>query len=369
MPKEASTVLCAEPACATKEKIMEYLKLADINVIAERPWDIEVHNNTFYKKVLTEGSLGLGEAYMDGWWDCMHLDQFIYQLFLSQVEKKVKRSLSAYWTYFKARMFNLQGKKRSKQVIDIHYQLGNDLYEAMLDPLMVYSCGYWDKATTLAEAQTDKFDLICRKLGLQPGMKVLDIGCGWGGFVKYAAEKYGVTAVGITLSENQAAHARKICVHLPVEILIKDYRDLNESFDRIISIGMFEHVGNKNYRTFMQVAHRALKPGGLFLLHTIGRNTSISGTDPWIHKYIFPNGQLPSIARIGGAIEKLFVMEDWHNFGSDYDKTLMAWFENFDRAWPTLKNKYGDRFYRMWKYYLLSCAGGFRAREMQLWQL
>ncbi len=352
-----------------KKEIKELFALADIQVGGSRPWDIQVHNDDFYNRVLTGGSLALGEAYMDGWWDSAHVDQFIDHLLRAHLDERVAPTWSMRWTYLKASLTNLQDKIGAKKVIEEHYQLGNDLYKEMLDPLMVYSCGYWKDAGNVAQAQEAKFELICKKMNLQPGMRVLDIGCGWGGFVRYAAEHYNVSCVGVTLSENQAEFGRKLCQGLPVEILVQDYRDLNGQFDRIISIGMFEHVGKKNFDEYMAVARRSLKSDGLFLLHTIGRNDSSLVTDPWIHKYIFPNGNLPSIAQIGESIENVFVMEDWHNFGAYYDKTLMAWFESFDRAWPQLQEKYGDRFYRMWKYYLLSCAGGFRSRELQLWQV
>lgn len=352
-----------------KKMVTNILALADIKVGGTRPWDIVVHNDSFYDRVLAEGSIGLGESYMDGWWDSPHLDQFMFHLFRAELEEKVKPTWGMRWTALKAYLFNLQDKLGSKKVIEEHYQLGNELYEEMLDPWMVYSCAYWKEAGDLTQAQVAKFDLICRKMALKPGMKVLDIGCGWGGFAKYAASQYGANVVGITLSENQAEHARKLCAGLPVEIQLKDYRDLEGTFDRVISIGMFEHVGKKNFSEYMQIANRCLKPGGLFLLHTIGRNTSTLVTDPWIHKYIFPNGQLPSIAQIGESIENEFVMEDWHNFGAYYDDTLMAWFEQFNSAWPKLKAQYGERFYRMWKYYLLSCAGCFRSRKIQLWQI
>ncbi|MDB6081000.1 MAG: cfa [Chlamydiia bacterium] len=355
----------------TKKIVEKLLLQADIQINGTRPWDITVHNEKFYGRMLSQGSLGLGESYMDGWWDSQALDQTMFRIVRANLSDKVKPTWSVVWAYTKACLTNLQDKKRCKKVIKEHYQLGNDLYTAMLDPTMAYSCGYWKDATHLQGAQEAKFDLICRKLGFKKGMKVLDIGCGWGGFSKYAAEKYGVEVVGITLSENQANYAKNICKGLSVEIRIQDYRDVKDSFDRIVEVGMFEHVGEKNYRTFMKTVHRCLKPDGLFMLHTIGRNTSSKTTDPWINSYIFPNGQLPSIRQIGTSIEGLFVMEDWHNFGLDYDKTLMAWFTQFDKNWQTLKERRagGERFYRMWKYYLLSCAGAFRARDIQLWQV
>ncbi|MDH7528362.1 MAG: cyclopropane fatty acyl phospholipid synthase, partial [Ignavibacteria bacterium] len=239
----------------------------------------------------------------------------------------------------------------------------------MLDKRMNYSCAYWKDATNLDEAQENKLELICKKLYLKPGMRVLDIGCGWGAFAKYAAEKYGVEVVGITVSKEQLKLAKELCDGLPVEIRLQDYREVNEKFDRIVSIGMFEHVGYKNYREYFKIAAKNLKDDGIFLLHTIGSNISTKSTDAWTHKYIFPNGMLPSLAQISKTVENLFVIEDVHNFGADYDKTLMAWYNNFKNNWHKLKDKYGERFYRMWEYFLLSCAGAFRARKNQLWQI
>jgi len=253
-----------------------------------------------------------------------------------------------------------------------HYDLGNDLYMAMLDEKMIYTCAYWDGAQNLDEAQEKKLELCCRKLGLMPGMKVLDIGCGWGGFAKYAAERYDVSVVGVSISKEQIEMGQQRCQRLPVTLRLQDYRDLlnqDEKFDRIVSLGMFEHVGYKNYRTYFNVVSHCLKDNGLFLLQTIGANVSDTTTSSWMHKYIFPNGQLPSIAQIGAAVENIFVMEDWHNFGAYYDKTLMAWHHNFNAHWDDLKSTYDERFRRMWNYYLLSCAGGFRGRMNQLWQI
>lgn len=364
-----TTCLIAEgPSCA-KQMAQEIFSLADIQINGTRPWDIIVHNEEFYSRILSQGSLGLGESYMDGMWDCKALDQCMTKILRANLENQIKPTWNMFVAYLKSCLFNLQDKAGSLRVIHEHYQLGNDLYKNMLDDFMAYSCGYWKEASNIHEAQVAKFDLICKKLEFKPGMRVLDIGCGWGGFAKYAAKNYGVEMVGITLSENQAQLAKEACAGLPVEIRVQDYRDVNETFDRILEIGMFEHVGVKNYRTFMEMVHRCLKPDGLFMLHTIGSNKSGVVTDPWIAKYIFPNSHLPSIAQIGEAVEGLFSMEDWHNFGADYDTTLMAWFERFDQSWNKLKAEYDSRFYRMWKYYLLSCAGAFRAREIQLWQV
>ena len=355
-----------------KEKSQQILANADIQINGGRPWDIAVHDERFYRRVLSQGSLGLGESYMDGWWDAGHLDEFFTKVLRMRLDRRISQTKRILQTIASV-LFNKQSLKKAFEVGKRHYDIGNDLYTAMLDKRLTYTCGYWSghpPASGLDEAQEQKLDLVCRKLKLQPGQKILDIGCGWGSFAKYAAEKYGVSVTGITVSKEQAALARTLCTGLSVEIILEDYRKISGTFDHIVSLGMFEHVGYKNYRTYMKVASRHLKDGGLFLLHTIGGNETTLIGDPWFDKYIFPNGMLPSIRQIGEAIEGLFVMEDWHNFGVDYNKTLMAWFANFDAAWPRLKGKYGDRFYRMWKYYLLCMAGAFRSRaNNQLWQI
>jgi cyclopropane-fatty-acyl-phospholipid synthase len=353
----------------SKEIVDQFAFLAGIQLNGPDPTDIQVKDNRFYDRVLKDQSLGFGESYMAGWWDVDELDECMFRIIRADVESRFKKSPSFYWAYLKAKLLNKQDKAGSLEVIHQHYQLGNDLYRAMLDPTMTYSCGYWKNAKNLEEAQLAKYDLIARKLGLKKGMRVLDIGCGWGGFAKYIAVHYGAKVTAITLSENQAIVARETCKDLDVEVRVQDYRDINEKFDRIVEIGMFEHVGQKNYREFMEICYKSLQDGGMVMLHTIGSNRTVTVPDEWTNKYIFPGGHLPSIAEVGRSIEGLFVMEDWHNFGTHYDKTLMAWFKNFDSHWGELKDNYSTEFYRMWKYYLLSCAGSFRARSIQLWQV
>ncbi|MDF1497285.1 MAG: cyclopropane fatty acyl phospholipid synthase [Patescibacteria group bacterium] len=351
------------------EDITHLLDGSGIKINGPNPWDIKVHDNRFFTRVLTQGSLGFGESYMDGWWDCDQLDELIARIMRQNITGKLKPNVQLISSYLKNLVFNPQTKRRSRKVGKIHYDVGNDLFSRMLDKRMAYSCGYWANATSLDEAQEAKLDLICKKINLQPGQRILDIGCGWGSFAKFAAEKYGVRVVGITISKQQVKLGRKLCHGFPVEIRFQDYRDVNEQFDHIISVGMFEHVGYKNYRTFFKVAHRCLADDGLLLLHTIGTNISGVGTDPWISKYIFPNSMLPSALQIAKAHEGLMVMEDWHNFSADYDKTLMAWYRNFESSWEDIKNQYDERFHRMWRFYLLACAGVFRARKNQLWQI
>ncbi len=352
-----------------KQKAQEFFSTADITLDGNRPWDIQVHSDSVYRRVFANPTLGLGETYVDGGWDCKALDQFFTRFSKCVGSKLMLMRLPIIWGALKPRLFNLQTKSRSLAVAQQHYDIGNDLYQKMLDKRMLYTCAYWKNAKTLDQAQEAKLGLICRKLGLKPGMRVLDVGSGWGSFAKYAAEKHGVSVVGVNISKEQVSYGIELCKGLPVEFRLQDYRDINEKFDRIVAIGMIEHVGHKNYKTFMRVMHRNLKDDGLFLLHGIGGNSTIIYTDSWIHKYIFPGGEIPSIPQLGKAMEGMFVMEDWHNFGADYDKTLMAWFANFDKSWPSLQKKYGDRFYRAWKFYLLSSAGSFRARKSQLWQI
>ena len=344
------------------------LAQADIVINGGRPWDIRVHDERFYARVMAQGELGLGEAYMDAWWDCERLDEFICRVLRADLRSKV-RPWSDALRALAARLVNLQKPSRAFHIGRHHYDIGNDLFSRMLDGRMIYSCGYWKDAKTLDEAQEAKLDLVCRKLGLRPGMRVLDIGCGWGGTARFAAERYGVSVVGITVSAEQVKLARERSSGLDVEIRLQDYRQLDGKFDRVLSIGMFEHVGCKNYRRFMKVVRDRLADDGLFLLHTIGSNRSVTRTDPWTERYIFPNSMLPSAVQIATAAEGEFVIEDWHSFGADYDTTLMHWHRNFEQHWGELADRYDERFHRMWRYFLLSSAGSFRARYNQVWQI
>lgn len=339
-----------------------------ITINGNQPWDVQVHHEAVYSRVIAQGSLGLGESYMDGWWDCERLDMFFDRILRAKLDTKVKAPARVIATHLLSKIINFQNKRRAKVGVQ-HYNTGNLLFEKMLDKNLIYSCGYFKETTALEDAQIAKLELICQKLQLKPGMRLLDIGCGWGGLAKYAAERFGVEAVGVTISEQQHAFAVKRCKNLPIDIRLQDYRDLNETFDRVVSVGMFEHVGHLNYHEFMKTVSRTLTDQGLFLLHTIGLDQTSSLADEWIRKYIFPHGMLPSVSQIATAAEPFFVMEDWQNFGAYYDQTLMAWHQNFINHWDELKSDYDDRFYRMWTYYLLSCAGGFRARSMQLWQV
>jgi len=374
-----------------KQTAQNIFDLADIKIDGNRPWDIQVHDDRFYQRVLAGGSLGLGESYMDGWWDCEKLDEFFYRVLMAKLDKKITgiKKVEILSFLLRAKFKNMQSKGKNSEKGVEHYNVGNDLYEKMLGKSMAYTCGYWkglkDSPENLDKAQFAKLDLICKKLHLKPGMHILELGCGFGGFAKFAAENYGVKVVGSNISVEQVKFAKEHCKRLPVEIRLQDYRNIkgtidnpNEKFDRIVTIGMVEHVGPKNYKKFFEIVSNNLKKRGLFLYHGIGNNYSKSRTDTWIDKYIFPNAVLPSPKYITQASEGILVMEDWHNFGAYYDKTLMAWYNNFMKNWSEIKKikddkgnlKYDNRFKRMWIFYLLCCAGNFRSRTYnQLWQI
>jgi len=355
-----------------KQKVQEILALADIELNGPDPWDLQVHDDHFYQRVLSHGSMGLGESYMDGWWDVPQLDEFFSKVQKAQLHDKVKR-FSVVWLAAKGRLLNRQTKWSSRRVAHEHYDLGNELYRAMLDKHMQYTCAYWPGAKDLDEAQENKLHLTCRKLYLKAGMKVLELGCGFGGLARFMAKEYGCEVVSYNISREQMKFAREFCAGLPVRFEEKDYREAAHEpgqFDRVAAVGLCEHIGPKNHRSFLELVHSKLKDGGLFMLHTIGNSRTLTHTDPWINKYIFVGSAIPSMPQLAVAMHELWVMEDWHNFGPDYDRTLLAWWKNFDTRYCTLdKQEYDKRFYRMWKLYLLMSAGAFRARRLQLWQI
>jgi len=352
-----------------KQIVRDLLSLSDITIDGANPWDLQVVDDGMYARLLSDKSLGLGESYMDGWWECARVDEFICRILQARVDQQVTGSWRLLLPVLLAAVSNRQSLLRSRHVAERHYDLGNDLFLSFLDPYNQYSCACFNGTDDLDRAQVNKMELICRKLNLQAGDHVLDVGSGWGGLARYMVEHYACTVTGINISEQQIRFAREFCKNLPVEIMQADYRRVEGTFDKVVSVGMFEHVGRKNYRVFMETVHRCLKDGGIFLLHTIGNNRSQRDSDPWVSKYIFPNGELPSVAQISRAVEGLFVVEDLHNLGPHYDRTLMAWNDRFQSAWPRLAARYDERFRRMWEYYLLSCAGAFRARDIQVWQM
>jgi cyclopropane-fatty-acyl-phospholipid synthase len=350
------------------ERIAAALRSAGVELDGPAPHDVRVRDPRFFHRVASRGALGFGESYVDGDWECDRIDELVFRLIRAGVHRSYEGAHNL--SRRAAALLTNPGRTRAFVVGERHYDLGNDLFERMLGRGMVYSCGYWKDAENLDAAQDAKLDLVCRKLGLKPGMRLLDVGCGWGGLACFAAERFGVSVLGITVSREQQESARRAAGSLPVTIELLDYRSLDAgTFDAVASIGMFEHVGRKNYATFFDVVRRHLADGGLFLLHTIGGNESSFTTDRWIERYIFPNSLIPSLAQVASAAEGRFVVEDVHNFGADYERTLLAWNANVERHRDELEGRYGARFLRLWRYYLLSCAGAFRARYNNLWQI
>ena len=347
----------------------DLLASAGITVGGSQPWDLQIHDERIWSRVLRDGTLGAGESYEDGWWDVPELDQFIDRILRIDITAAMRDNWMLVAHSVRARLLNLQSITRSFGNGQHHYDIGNDLYEAMLGGRLLYTCAYWHNASTLDEAQDAKLDLVCKKVGLQPGMRVLDLGCGWGGFAAFAAERYRVTVTGFTVSQEQVRWAKDHYPHLPIDIRLDDYRNATGTYDAVVSIGLMEHVGWKNYRGYFELVDRLLAPGGVAFVHTIAGNLPRTHIEPWFDKYIFPNSVLPTLARLTAAMEGVFIAEDVHNIGEHYDRTLMEWFRKFDAAWPQLRARYGDRFYRRWKYYLLSCAGAFRSRSQQLYQI
>jgi cyclopropane-fatty-acyl-phospholipid synthase len=359
-----------------KKQVEALLGEAGVGIDGDQPWDMRVNDERLYARVLAGGSLAVGESYMDGWWDAEQLDEFFARIHRAQLDRKV-RSVPFLLHAALGRVRNFQDRRRSLRVAEQHYDLSNDLYEAMLGPTMQYTCAYYGPdgaALSLDDAQRRKLDLIAAKLHIEPGMTVLELGSGFGELARLLAERHRCRVVSYNISRQQVEFARARCVGLPVEFRLQDYREAAADlarYDRVVSIGLMEHVGPRNYRGFFELAHERLAPGGLCLVHMIGGNVSQSATDPWIEKYIFPGGVIPSEQQLTEAKEGLFVLEDWHNFGPDYDRTLLAWDANFRAAWPALSRdgRLNERFYRMWRYYLNSTAGAFRARALNLWQL
>lgn len=340
-----------------------------VTINGSNAWDPKVRDDRVYEAVFYRGTLGLGEAYMDGWWDCQALDVFFEHVFRAGLLEKFRHHPTMFRARAREMLFNEQKRSRATRIAEHHYNPESNIILSFLDPYNQYTCGYWKDADDLKVAQERKLDLISRKLELKSGDKVLDIGCGWGGFAKYAAEHFGCRVIGITNSPEQIEYAEKYCRGLPVTIQNCDYRDLTGTFDKILICGMGEHVGHKNYRTLMKSVHRCLAPHGLFLWHTIGKGSDgIPLGEPWILKYIFPAGMLPTPQRIARATEGLFDQVDLHEFGAYYDPTLMAWRENFVKNWPAAGAGRTLREFRMWYYYLSSCAALFRVRKINLWQ-
>jgi len=353
----------------SERTLRELFEFADITIGGSQPWDMQVHRDRMYTRVIAHGSVGLGESYMDGDWDCPALDQMFDRIITNRLADRLGFTLPLFLLSLSSRLQNRQTIRRAKTAADVHYDLPVDIFEATFDSRLTGSCAYWKTATTLDAAQEAKLDLVCRKIGLRGDDTVLDIGCGWGAFMGFAAEKYRAHCVGVTVSPVQVKYASERYPDPRVRPLLMDYRNYSgPPVSHVVSMGMFEHVGAKNYRTYFECARRNMRDDGLFLLHTIWENKRDPSIDPWQDKYIFPNGDLPSVGEITTAVEGLFVVEDVQNFGVYYDKTLMAWNEKFQSNRAEMARRHGERFCRMWEYYLLQSAAAFRARHISVGQ-
>ena len=323
-------------------------------------------------RLLTSTSLALGEAYMDG---DLEIEGNLYNAldhFLGQMGK-----FSTDEGALKKLIHTSLSKKNQEKEVASHYDIGNDFYKLWLDSTMSYSCAYFaHENDTLYEAQVNKVDYILKKLHLEKGMSLLDIGCGWGFLLIEAARKYGVKGTGITLSHEQYKEFQKRIKEQKLEDLLTvelmDYRDLPKSgmtFDRVVSVGMVEHVGRENYPFFVQDAAKALKPGGLFLLHFISSVTEHAG-DPWIKRYIFPGGVIPSLREMISAMgDEGFHVLDVENLRLHYNKTLLCWEKNYREHLDQVREMFDVRFVRMWDLYLSACAATFHNGIIDLHQI
>jgi cyclopropane-fatty-acyl-phospholipid synthase len=353
-----------------EDAVRELLSESDIIIGGHRPWDIRVLNKEFYERALEGGSLEIGDSYVDGWWECDRLDQLFHRAFLADMPLRLARSVRGKLEAIRLRLTHHGDRAAPPPAPPLTYDLlGNDLFRAMLGARMAYSCAYWSDTSTLDEAQEAQFELVCRKLELARGMTVLEHGCGWGAFAKYAAERHGVGVLGVASSHEQAELGRDLCRGLPVEIVVQDYKTIQGRFDRVVSLAILERIGPVGHRSYMEHAARSLKDDGIALLHTVGRNVTDAKIDPWLARHISEVAAPPSLRQLAAAAEGLFVMEDCHNLGPQYDPTLLAWNVNLERNWPSLSARYGERLRRVMKYYLLSSAGSFRSRRSQVFQI
>ncbi len=355
---------------------------AESNLKAPEPYQppLEHHpkmDESVRRRIQRDGIFGLGETYEQGLWSTDHLDEYMDQVFTAPPPR-----LSPFvWSRLilgalDKRIFNRQAGRGAFNIGEKHYDLGNDLFHSMLDTSMSYTSGYWASADTLEQAQEAKLDLICRKLNLQPGQHILDIGCGWGNFAEHAARNYGTRVTGVTVSKEQAEFARKRCENLPVDIRLQDYREVDELFDHVVSIEMIEAVGRKNLPNYYSVVDRCLSEGGLFALQVISGNTLTRTSDRrldqyilWLVRNIFPDGYLPRADELVPPRKTALRIVDWHRYDDDYNQTLLAWAARFNENWSQIADQYDERFYRRWNFYLHGCAAMFRAQLIDVNQL
>jgi cyclopropane-fatty-acyl-phospholipid synthase len=355
-----------EPA---RPLVAAVLRTAGIHLGGDQPWDVQVTDPRFYSSVLLRGSLGFGESYMRGWWHVEDLEEVAYRLSRAGLHW-VARALPPHLVALAAASFsNRQTRTDSVNLVDRHYNLGNDLFRGFLGRSMVYSCAYFDDTESLDRAQELKLDLICRRLGLKAGERLLDIGGGWGEFARHAALHYGCHVTSINIADEQIRHARERCAGLPVEIVKCDYRDLRGSFDKVAVIAMLTHVGHSNYRRFMTIVHDCLATGGRVLVETLGSRISKVNCEPWTNRYIFPGGVVPSLRQIDRAADGLLARTEVTEFGHHYVPTLRSWNANLHASWPQLAGRYPETTRLMLGYFFLTVAGAFRAGHLKYWHV
>jgi cyclopropane-fatty-acyl-phospholipid synthase len=298
---------------------------------------VVVHDSTFYKDVLMRGSLGLGNTYIEGKWSSENIDNVIFNILSSGFYQKVA-PVYDFFRNTKSKIINLQSKKGSRKVIETHYDLPAVFYSAFLDPYFQYTCGFFEGTENLNQAQINKMHMICKKLVLMPCQSVLDIGGGWGGLAQFMTEHYRVKPVVVTLSKEQANYIR--ANYSKVEVLECDYREVpdklkGEKFDAISAVGIFEHIGHKNYKTFMSVVNQCLSPGGRFLLQTIYTLSRQPEQNPWVEEHIFPNSEIPTKKLVELSARRHFTLAKDNGFQEltpNYCKTLLAWNDNLKNA-------------------------------------
>ncbi len=338
----------------------------------EPAFTVKLSKTIPFSDLITSTSLALGEAYMNG---VLEIEGDLYYAldhFLGQMGK-----FSTDQGALKKLIFTAATKKNQQKEVRSHYDIGNDFYKLWLDETLSYSCGYFKREdNTLCEAQKNKVDYILEKLNLKEGMSLLDIGCGWGFLLIEAAKKYQIHGVGITLSQEQHKEFEKRIAEEGLEDLLKvelmDYRDLPKCgmhFDRVVSVGMVEHVGRDNYALFVDCVDKVMKPGGLFLLHFISALRENAG-DPWIKKYIFPGGVVPSLREmIAYSTERGFHIQDVENLRPHYNRTLLCWQKNYREHIDQVRQMFDESFVRMWDLYLASCAATFHNGVIDLHQI
>jgi len=326
------------------------------------------------KQLLCDGFLGFGEAFMAG---DLEVEGDLQELLRLGICLRYDRPNLSFWQNVRFLAHSLATRNtlgRTPQNIEHHYDLGDEFYQLFLDQTLTYSCAYFtSERDSLEQAQLNKYEHICRKLKLRPGEKLLDIGCGWGGMLIYAAQNYGVNGLGNTLSLNQCEYARSKIEQLglqnQIEVVLKDYREITGKFDKFVSIGMFEHVGKKFIPVFMHKVSQLLKKGGIGLLHTIGKNTECPG-DPWIMKYIFPGGYIPKLSEIVREMGRSdFPIMDVENLRFHYGHTLDRWAGNYEKNVEEVRCMFDESFVRMWRLYLHACSAGFKYGSSRLYQI